>query len=198
MKRIAVALTTLLLFAANLPRQEPFKVQDDLEAIQGTWVLASVEHLGDRTDQLADLAIDIEASRLRVLPEAREVEPDLRLWRKTVTFQGTTFAFSQPFSRFNGGGHGWYVKEGTITLDGIKDPKQMVRHSVTSTFHEDDRVTASDDKGDRFCIYAINGETLRLGEAFDGQREHMPPSFVTDGQEDSAVLVFKRERPSAK
>jgi uncharacterized protein (TIGR03067 family) len=187
-------LAALFMMSADTLRQA--SKEDDVEALQGIWVLQTVEQLGEKTDQNAMMdPVDLRREYLNSLPEERELNPDAKKYRSTLTIKENTFVFREM---------GRTSAEGQFKLHVDKKPKVMKRRTIKFIYHIHEAswsVFSSEDT--YYSIYSIEGDTLKWcyrqvvdekGLLTPGGLKDLPAKFATDRDEEVFLLTFKRER----
>jgi uncharacterized protein (TIGR03067 family) len=156
------------------------ETKDDRKALQGTWVLTSVEWLGEITVQ------DTEAGFKSPSPSGEHCDLLHTSGRITLTFDGDRYTFRQGERE---------TAMGRFKLDVQSSPRVIERrtdanrYAVTiagyGLFSADDRF---------FSSYSLEWDTLRWcqRELFPSDRNSIPRTFATK-DEDVYLLTFKRE-----
>jgi hypothetical protein len=149
-------------------------------AMQGTWVLQTVEWMGETTPQDALLSdVQLRSEYLYRLPEERELPQDRKAEDRVIlTVKGNAFTFEalQDYGhRFIRG-----TREGMLALDLTKGRKVMERrYEGGSEPH--------------YSLYTVEGDTMRWCMKWEGGPD-LPAKFATDSDPDVLLLTFRRER----
>jgi hypothetical protein len=187
-------LAMLIPVAAGNPKHRAER--EDVQALQGTWVLQTVEWCGGKTDQPLDKA-EIRGFMLQRLPEYREIRPDPKEDCITLIIKGRTCIFRER-SDARWGGRQILTTKASYHLDTSKKPKviKIRKHNVTYQYFNDfgnwsGRGVAN--KRAWYWIYAVEGDSLRLGYQSPGKRKNLLSKFATSQDPRVFVLTFKRE-----
>ena len=151
----------------------------DTEALQGTWVLQTVEWMGEKTEQDAlPSDPDLRWEYLYRKVEERELPQDRKQDRVTLTVKGNAFTFEGVQRYCSGFGRGAWG--GMFALDLSKGRKVMERR------YEGSSETC-------YSLYSVEGDTMRWCMKMEGGPD-LPAKFATDGDPDVYLLTFQRER----
>jgi uncharacterized protein (TIGR03067 family) len=163
--------------------------KEDFEALQGTWVLATVEWLGEVTPQDESQSPQFRLWRYRTCEAEERDLPPVRgmLERTTVTFCRNRFEFRQK---------GRISALGTFQLDVSQHPKVMRRQTTTYTYRIcNNGFGVYPDQGKYASIYSLEGSTLKWCLRNPPGPKGLPIRFATDTDEEVYVLTFRRDRP---
>lgn len=163
--------------------------QADLKALQGLWILKTVEQCGVITNQDGSMSpLARRSQRLWSLPEERELLPQ-RLrdeYRTTLVIAGDRFFFHQ---------QGRVSAKGQFKLETTKVPKVIERNTVSYRYHfHDHSFSIHSKEGTYHSIYKVEGGVLTWCQWHNGDRKHLPSEFATGDDEDILLLTFHRER----
>jgi hypothetical protein len=193
---LATGLFFGLLFLTSPPASTSARRRDDLRALQGTWVLQTVEWLGEKTEQDATLdTSDLMQEYRHRLAEERALPQDRTRYRTTLSVKANAFEFRQS-GRVSAVGH--------FRLHLGRTPKVMERRTTRFTyFIHDVSCSRFADTDTYFCIYSLEGNTLKWcqregtdakGLSAPASLKALPATFATGQDEDVYLLTFKRER----
>jgi uncharacterized protein (TIGR03067 family) len=177
------ALALLAIALSAVPRAGRDE-EADLKALQGTWVLRTVEWLGEEAEQddppdEAHLLLRYRSAQA----EERGLPPETDKPLASITFRSDTFAWRawvRLFNDYSGRKH-LRVTRGRFTLDARSGPKVMKRYGPGGG-------------APLYCIYSVEGDTLRWCLTESGDRKSLPRAFSTGTDEDVLLLTFKRQR----
>jgi uncharacterized protein (TIGR03067 family) len=162
------------LFATSDPmcRMRP-RVQNETQAMQGVWVLQTVECCGEDTEQDAVLdAPDLRAQYLYRLAEQRVLAPNPHKYRTTLTVDGNNYTFRQ---------QGKVAAWGCFGIDATQSPRVMERRSLFV------------DKTIGYSIVKVEGDRMLWCLNRTGDQNKVPTMFATDKDDDDIILLkFKR------
>jgi hypothetical protein len=182
-------LVPLLLLAAGLLAGADLReARIDLksEELEGTWILQTVEWLGEQADQLWEW--DLGPSWGGCV-EARELHRPVVTDRMTITFQNHKFItrqISRPGCGFLPRPGTW---EGLYETDRTKQP-QILKTYLSDAMHLDWREKPS------YSIFGVQRDMLKLCFRWnDGDGRPLPRTFATDKDEDVYLLTFHRSKP---
>jgi hypothetical protein len=185
-----LALAATATFSPIHVSPRPAALVNDLEALQGTWVLKSTEWCGMSADQdpTDDPTLRRREIAARRLAEERELPTNERNCRTTLKITGSEFVLWNGVAATSQVGcfSSRELTSGTFTLDSTQRPPIMTRQIEQSQ--------GGDENTKFLAIYWIQGNTLRLGIERSNDPEKLPASCVTDKDEDVVVLTFRRER----
>ena len=157
---------------------------EDTTALQGTWVLQTVEWLGEESDQDAFLSdVDLRREHLRRNAEERELPQGRKQQRTIVSIKGNTFTF-EAMKRYWAGDDCRCSWGGTFALDVSRGWKVMERRYDGFGNHP---VAGC-------SLYSIQGDTMRWCLRDSGGPDDLPTKFATDRDPDVYLLTFKRDR----
>lgn len=161
--------------------------KNDLDALQGTWFLKAVEYQEEEIEQNHTLSdLDLRLLYYSDLPEKREIPPDRKKWRKTITFKGNEFVRKELFYRFNSHIPEEGIYDGIFSLDVTRNPKVMTRKYIDSNL------------GPYRGIYRIQGDFLYLCTVGEGSGKEVPNTFKTDPEGKLVLRIFQREKPEKR
>lgn len=177
MKRYALVLIAVL----SVPIAPGRLPANDVKALQGIWVLKTVEWLGETTDQ------DTTTRRSHVgWRPADHCDVLFTSGRITLTIDGNLYVLRQG---------GRETAAGRFTLDVGKWPKVMARHEHAGYrfYVASYRLFPIDDTF--YSIYSLEDDTLRWcqRDLFPRDFHGIPSTFATREDEDVYLLTFKRD-----
>lgn len=165
--------------------------RDDLKALQGLWILKTVEQCGVKTNQDDSMTpLARRSQRLWSLPEERNLLPDWQRlrddYRTTLVIAGDRFVFHQ---------QGRVSAKGQFKLETDKTPKVIERSTISYRYHfHDESFSIHSKEGTYHSIYKIEGGVLTWCQWYNGDRKHLPSEFATCDDEDVLLLTFHREK----
>jgi hypothetical protein len=166
---------------ALLPVTGDGTVWPNERALNGTWVLTRVEHMGEAFDQLPDAA-DVHWAALGRDPELRELPVDPLPGVRTITFAGSEFVTHQGDE---------VTGRGRYTIDGRSTPAVLeTRYERYTVYvHPNSSITFTDRYGPVKARLLVRGNQLRLCAS---DKAGVLPADLRAASEDVYLVTYTR------
>lgn len=163
------------------PPQEQYKAISEIEALQGTWVLKTIEQLGEITEQdPTESPVEKLAAYREAIAEERELAANLNDYRTEFEVKGNSFVWREYWNVRTCGCKGRVVStEGAFRLDTNQSPMKMTRYFL------DWRAESIE----LACLFEVKGDTLKWCISLSDTTK-APTRFASD--EEVVVYTFKR------
>ncbi len=190
----SMMLAVVMLFTADTPKRLAEKAA--FQALQGTWVLETVEWRGEKNAQSATLdKIELMREYHAKLPEEREVKTDLHKWRTTLTFDGISFTWRNRIVPFNCHTTRIFLTKGRYSIAGKRRPRTMKLSNLTEVCVEENGDTSKHvASGTFYYLYRVKSDTLELCIGKGGYSvKDLPSQFATDTKGRVMLFTWRRE-----